>query len=165
MVFNWSLSDSKSLQISRTFLRILADVNKADKTVFWFLSLLVYLPSLWELFRARLLQLVSLSPSCSIIFFRSQLRSWYSFHVLLFLLCDQPIRQSPLFGVFSFFTMIIIIVTLFRVFHTSISRWFLTGVSVTAILLNSPENVKSPPLPSSIPILPPQLKTSTLLHK
>ena len=35
MVFNWSLSDSKSLQVSRTLLNILADLNNA---VIWMVS-------------------------------------------------------------------------------------------------------------------------------
>ena len=37
--------------------------------VIWFLSLPVYLPSLWGLFRAHTLQLVSLSTSCYIVFY------------------------------------------------------------------------------------------------
>ena len=45
--------------------------------VLWFLSLPAPLPILWKLFRAHQLQLVSLSPSCSMIFFCSLARSWY----------------------------------------------------------------------------------------
>ena len=42
MVFHWSLSDSKSPQISRTLLSILAVLNNA---VFWMVSLSCQLPS------------------------------------------------------------------------------------------------------------------------
>ena len=40
--FRWSLSESKSFQVSRSFLSILADLNNA---IFWMVSILMILNS------------------------------------------------------------------------------------------------------------------------
>ena len=72
MVFYWNLSDSNTLQVSRTLLRILDDRNNA---VVWMVS--AHPPisnfsssssSLWGPFEVRQLQMVSLSTSCSSAF-------------------------------------------------------------------------------------------------
>ena len=73
MVFHWSLSDSKSPNISRNFPSILADLNNA---LVWMIAtcslhfqvLDSLYHSLGDGFRVNLLQLVSPSSSCSIAF-------------------------------------------------------------------------------------------------
>ena len=70
----------------------------------------VPVPILWWLYPVRDLLLVSPSLSCSIVFFFSFLaKCWYLslFSLFLVLLCHQPGRQSPVFGRFSFFLLII----------------------------------------------------------
>ena len=70
MVFHYSLNDRMSPQVSRTFLSILANLNKA---VVWMVSIHSLIsssssyafPSHWGLFQVHQLQLVLLSPSCS----------------------------------------------------------------------------------------------------
>ena len=47
--------------------------------------------------------------------------------------------HEPFVSMVNFFILEIIIITLSRVFHTSIKRWFLTGIWVTANLFKSPE--------------------------
>ena len=71
MVSYWSLSDSKSPQVSRNLLNMVADLNNA---VVWMVLMVLYFPkssSLFTnprgLFRALQLQLVSPLPSCSIV--------------------------------------------------------------------------------------------------
>ena len=85
MIFHLSLSDDKSPQVSRSLLSILANLNNAVVWMVLAYSLISssssLLPSLWRLFQVHLLQLVSLSPSCSIVFFNSLTRSKY---ILLF---------------------------------------------------------------------------------
>ena len=70
--FQWRLSDSKSRQVSRTHLSILADFNNA---VVWIISSCPQISkasstftNLWGLSWAHQLQLVSLSASCYIVF-------------------------------------------------------------------------------------------------
>ena len=59
MVFNWSLIDSKSPQVSSTLLRILTDLNNAvDWTVSLFPCPSVLVPILWWLYQEHQLQLV-----------------------------------------------------------------------------------------------------------
>ena len=99
MVFDWSLSDSKSLQVSRTHLSILVNLNNA---VVWMVSprpliskssspctnLLVTLPSQ--------LQLVSPSLSCSIVFSSLEsLGTYISFCIPSILPCGQPDSKVP----------------------------------------------------------------------
>ena len=69
VIFHWSPSDSKSPQISRTLLSILADLNNA---VTWMISILPLISkffspllSLRGSFRVHQLYLVSPSPLCS----------------------------------------------------------------------------------------------------
>ena len=75
MVSRGSSSDSKPLQVSRTFLSILTDLNNAVVLMivtrfFLFLTPPVSLTILWSLYRAHQLQLklVSPLPLCSIVF-------------------------------------------------------------------------------------------------
>ena len=81
IVFHWSLSDSKSPQVSRTLLSILVNHNNAVVWMVWtfflFSSLLVPSPILWWLYRAHQLQLVPPLPLCFIVFFSSLARSRY----------------------------------------------------------------------------------------
>ena len=94
-----------------TLLSILAYLNNAVvwmvSNILLFLSFLVYLSILWRLFQVHQLQLVSPSHSFFIVFFLfpSQVpRIHLSFRFLLILRCDL---QSPLFGKFSTFLLII----------------------------------------------------------
>ena len=78
MVFHWSLSDSKSAQVSRTLLSILVDLNNAVAwIVLRFSTLPVSLPSLLGLFQADQLELVLPSGSWTIPFFSCPVRSKY----------------------------------------------------------------------------------------
>ena len=110
MVSHWSLSNSKYPQVSMTFLSILGDLYNAvswwSLLVVWFLNLQVLIPILWRSFQ---LQLVSLSPSCTIVFFSSLTRSWHlsTFRFILILLCGLPERQSLLLGRFTFLLLTI----------------------------------------------------------
>ena len=84
MVSHWSLNDSKSPKVSRTLLRIQADLSNAP-LVLLFPSPLVHVSILLWLYQEYQLQLESQSLSCSIVFFNFQLRSWYlSFFSLSF---------------------------------------------------------------------------------
>ena len=109
-VFHTSVIDgisleSEWLQVSRAFLNILADFNNGLSWwfpfVLCFLSLLVPLLSIWELFRAHQLQLVSLSLSCSMTFL--VLKQGLS-TFLWFSRCSPLGRQSLLFNRFSFYS-------------------------------------------------------------
>ena len=79
MVFHRCLSDSKSPQISRTLLSILADLKKFrwSPLVLLFPSPPVPLSILWWLYLSCQLQLVSPSLSSSVVFFSSLARSRY----------------------------------------------------------------------------------------
>ena len=106
MVLNWSLSDSKSPQVFWTLFSILADLNNAIVLIVSTCPLISKssCPCTNHLatYRARLLQVVSLPLSSSIVcFFFSSLAS--SGYLSLFSLsCDQPERQSSPFDRFSF---------------------------------------------------------------
>ena len=96
--------------------------------------------SLWGPFQVYQFQLVSPSPSCSVAFFSYQVRSEYLSLFLRFSLCVPSEQQSPQFSRLSFFSFFLVnyhYFTLVRVFHISVSRWFITGVLVTASLLKS----------------------------
>ena len=147
------MSDSKSPQISSTFLTILTVLNN---TVFWMISAR---PSISKssrlftkfsgLFRAHQLEFVSPSPSSSIAF----LVIWQclstnpSFPFLWFSLFGPSGRQCPLFGRFSHFFFFFFVdyqyhyfyyFTLLRVFHGSVGWWNFTGGWVTACFFKSP---------------------------
>ena len=85
MVFHWSLSDSKSLQVSRSLLNILADFNNAVVLILPRISNtrgLFFGPL--GLFQTHQLLLVLPSSSCSTALFRSQAKSEYYFLLLYF---------------------------------------------------------------------------------
>ena len=71
MVFPWSLSDSKSPQVSRTLLSILADLNNA---VVWMVSTHSLISKSSSPFTYPL---VTVPLLCSIVFFSSLARSRY----------------------------------------------------------------------------------------
>ena len=120
MVFHRRLCDSKSLQVSRTFLSILADINNA---VVWMVSV----PS------------TPITVGITVTFkfhsfFSTLTRSQYFYSILVH------------YSAGSLFLLIVSFVDYYyyyyyshiRVFHISVSRWFFTGVWVTANLLKSP---------------------------
>ena len=109
MVFNWSLSDSKSVQVSRTLLNILADFND---TVGWMIS--AHLPissssnSLTKSIGIVLSALITIGITVTFMChsFFSYLASYKYLCLFVFFLlslCVSPGRQSPRFGrCFSF---------------------------------------------------------------
>ena len=122
MVFQWSLNDSKSPQVSRTLLSILSNVNNA---VVWIVSTRPHI----SCGRNNPLLTVPSTPitiGITVIFmfhsfFCSLARSWY---LSLFLL-------SFSYYYYHYYLLI-------RVSHIRVSWWFFTGVWVTASLLKSP---------------------------
>ena len=85
MVFHWSLNDSKSPQISRTLLRILADFKWCSLDGLHSFSPVpsVSFPGFWEPFQGHQKQLKSPSPCSTIFFFSSLARSSYLLSFLL----------------------------------------------------------------------------------
>ena len=110
MVFLWSLIDSKSLQISRTLLSNLTDLNN---DVVWMVSTssLISKPS-----SPCINPLVSV-PSAQIT---PGITATFIFHSLLSLL------------------LLLLLFHLFQVVHTSISWWHFTRIWVSASFLMSP---------------------------
>ena len=79
-VFHWSLSNSKSHQVSRTLLSILTSTMLLfgwSPFVLRFPTPPALLLSLWKLFQVHQLHLISLFPSCSIVFVSFLARSRY----------------------------------------------------------------------------------------
>ena len=133
MVFHWSLSDSKFPQVSRTLLSILAVLNNV---VVWMVSTCPPTSKSSTPFNNPLVTVPKAPIIIGIIiilmfhsFFHSLAKSRY-LSFLLVLFCGQPRQQSRQFCKFYF--------TPLGIFQTSTSRWFLSGVSVTASLLKSP---------------------------
>ena len=110
MVFLWSLSDSKSPQVSRTLLSILAVFNNA---VVWMVSTR---PPTSKSSRPLNNPSVTVPKAPITIFAYHMINSFYYYYHCYY----------------YYFTLL-------RVFHTSVSRWFLIGVWVTASLIKSPE--------------------------
>ena len=78
MVFHWSLSGSKSFQVSRTLLSILANLNNIVVSRVSTLHLISKcFSSFTNPFLVHQLQLVLPLPSYSIVYFSSLTRSWY----------------------------------------------------------------------------------------
>ena len=117
IVFHRSLSDSKSLQVSRTLLSILADLNNA---VVWMVSTLPLISKSSTLFISPLLTQPRVPITIGInvtfmfhsFFFISKQVIYPSFHFLSILLSGQPRQQSRQF-------IIIIIVIYSLEFFTS----------------------------------------------
>ena len=115
MVFHWSLSDSKSPQVSRTLLLILAVLNNA---VVWMVSTRPPTSKYSSPFSNLLVTVPNALITIGIIvtcmfhsFFFSfpwQCPGTYrSFHILSVLFCGQPGQQSRQFCKFSFLLIII----------------------------------------------------------
>ena len=109
MVSHWSLSDSKSLQVSRSLFRILSNLKYG---AIWVVATYPLISKSSRLF-INPLGVVSSTPitigiTVNFMFYsfcslsRSRFLSLFSLF-LKFSLCGQPEQQSPLFGGFSLF--------------------------------------------------------------
>ena len=137
MVFHWSLSDSKSPQVSRTLFSILAVPNNA---VIWIVSTRPPTSKSSRPFNNTLVAMPRVPITTGTIvtfmfhsFFNSLARSRYlSFfsHSFSFILWSAGTAKSTILQILFFF--------LLWVFYTSVSWWFSSGVWVTASLLKSP---------------------------
>ena len=162
MVFHWSLSDSKILQVYRTLLSILAVLNNA---VVWMVSTSPPTSKSSSPFSNPLVTVPNAPITIGIIvtymfhsFFNSLARSRYlSFfsHSFSFILWSAGTAKSIILQILwssgwlmvsslspqslhLLFCWVIIIIYSFRVFPISFSWWFFTGVWVTTSLLNFP---------------------------
>ena len=103
MVFNRSLSDSKSPQVSTTLLGVLADLNNP---VVWMVISKSSSPLINPLVTVPSVPIaIGITTSfCSIFFsvLKQGIGTYLSFHFLSVLPCGQLKRQSPLFNRFSF---------------------------------------------------------------
>ena len=106
MVFPWSLIDSKTPQVPRIFLSILADFNNSEVWMvstfpLIFKSFSPFANHLWIVLCAR----ITISICVTFMFhsYFSKVKVFISSYFLLILLWDLPIQQSPLFGRYSFF--------------------------------------------------------------
>ena len=154
MFFHWSLSDSKSPQVSRTLLSILAVLNNA---VVWMVSTRPPTSKSSGPFSNPLVTVPNAPVTIGIIVTSMLHRfpipypgrgTYLSFHILSVLFCGQPGQQNRLFCKFSFFfcwlllglvlwprigdpcvcrSPIIIIIIIYKIF-TSVSRWSFPGV-------------------------------------
>ena len=115
MVFHWRLSDSKSPQVSRTLLSIMAVFNNA---VVWMVSTRPPTSKSSRAFNNPLVTVPKAPVTIGIIvtfifhsFFNSLARSstYLSFQVLSVLFCGLPGQQSRQFCRFSLFFLLIII--------------------------------------------------------
>ena len=154
MVFHWGLSDSKSPQVSKTLLSILAVFNNA---VVWMVSTP---PSTYK--SSRFFNNPSVTvPKAPItigiivtfmfhIFFNSVARSRYlSFflHSFSFILWSAGTAKSKILHIFFFvvdyykyglLSEYHYYYSLIRNFYISVSQWFFTGIWATVSLLKSP---------------------------
>ena len=112
MVFHWSLSDSKSPQVSRTLLSILDVLNNA---VVWMVSTRLSTSKSSSPFDNSVVTVPKAPIAFGIIvtfmfnsFFNSLARSMYFFFILSVLFCGKLGQQSRQFCKFSFFLLIII---------------------------------------------------------
>ena len=156
MVFHWRLSESKSPQVSRTLVSILAVFNNA---VVWMVSTRSPTSKSSKPFNNPLVIVpkVPITIGITVTFmFQQDQGTYLSFHILLVLFCGLLGQQSRQFCIFPFFLLIIIrsghraeirwfiiiifiiIIYSFRGFHIIVTWWFFTGVWVTASLLKSP---------------------------
>ena len=136
MVFHWSLSDTRSPQVSRTLLSILAVLNNA---AVWMVFTRPSTSKSSSPFNNHLVTVPKAPITIGIIvtfmfhsFFKSLARSRYysSFHILSVLFCGQPGQQSPQFCKFSFFFSLIII----RSGLLGEIRWSVLGVQAKCLL-------------------------------
>ena len=153
MVSYWTLSESKSPQVSRTLLSILAVFTIA---LVWMVSTRPPTSKSSRPFNNSLVSVPKPAITISIIFtfiflslFNSLARSRYSSlfsHFFSVLFCGQPRQQIRQFCRFSFFFVDYYKVYYYyyyyypsRVFHTIIKSLSFTGVWVTASFSKSPE--------------------------
>ena len=115
MVFRWSLSDSKSPQVSRTLLSILAILNNVAA---WMVSTRLRTSKSFSPFNNPLVT-VPIAPIITGIIVTFIFHSFFSvleqgqgtfplFHILSVLFCGQPGQQSPQFCKFSFFCWLLL---------------------------------------------------------
>ena len=109
MIYNWSLSDNKSPQLSRTLLSILADLNNAG---IWIISMpsCPFIKPLVTVLRAPTTFCITVTFIFHCFFQFTGIYS--SFHFLSILYFCQPRQQSPQFGKFLYFCCCIIIITI-----------------------------------------------------
>ena len=127
MVFQWNLSKSKSPQVSRTLICILADLNYA---IVWMVSTCPLFSKSSSLFINSLgfvpyaLITIGISNIFLSIFSSSLAKSRYLslFSLSFNSTCGLLGRRRSLFGMFSLFSLTIIS------FHTSVSVWLSIGV-------------------------------------
>ena len=113
MVFHWSLSDSKSLQVSRTFFSILTVLNNA---VVWRVSTRPRTSKSSSPFNRPLLTVLNAPMTISRIvtfvfhsyFLHSKVEVFILFYFLSVLFCGQPVQQRRQFCKTSFFLLITI---------------------------------------------------------
>ena len=144
MVFHWSLSDSRSLQVSRTLL---------NNAVVWMVSTRPPTSKSSSPFSNPLVTVPNAPITIDIIvtcmfhcFFNSLARSRYlSFfsHSFTFILWLAGTAKSTTLQVLFFCWLLLslvcfIIIIIIRVFHISVSWWSLTGDWVRASLLKFP---------------------------
>ena len=133
MVFYWGLSDSKSTQVSRILLSILADLNNA---VVWMVSTrpLISKSSRPFINPSVTVAWAPITNGINVIFlfhnfFNSRARSWYLSFFLLsfkFTLLSTRTAKSTILQVFSFlllFLFIIIIIIIIRSGRLAEIRW------------------------------------------
>ena len=153
MVFHWSLSDSKSHQVSGTRLRILVVFSNA---VVWIVSTRPLTSKSSRRFNNPLVIVPNVPVTIGTIvtfmfhsFFNSLARSRYlSFFSLFFrfIQWSAGTAKSTILQILFFFFFFYYFEVwssdyyclLIRAFHISNSRWFFTEVWVTASLLKSP---------------------------
>ena len=105
MIFHWSLSDSKSPQVSRTRLSILADNAVA------LMVSTCPLISKSSIFVTMLLKIVPSTLTAigiTVTFMFLSFSTFLSFYFRLLLLCGPPEWLSPLFGRFSFIVIVVV---------------------------------------------------------
>ena len=161
MVFHWSLCDRKSPQVSRTLLNILAVLNNA---VVWMVSPRPPTSNSFSPFSNPLVTVPNAPITIGIIvtcmfhsFFQFPIKvevliplfTFFQFYSVVSRDSKVDYFASSLFcwlllslvfwpGFGDPFVCLLLLFTPFRVFYTSVSRWFLTGVPAIGSLLKSP---------------------------
>ena len=141
MVFHWSLSDSKS-QVTRSLLSILLDLNNA---VVWIVSIHPVISKSHSPYTNPLVTVPRAPITIGIIltfmfhsFFHSPSKAEVFKPLFTFFIFFSVVRWDKFCKfLFCIIIIIIIIIRSCDFFHTSVSRWFLTGVWVTASLQDS----------------------------
>ena len=152
MVSDWSLSQNKSSQVSRTLLSILADLNNTEV---WMVSAHLLISRSSSPFTNPLMTLpnyysplVSFSNHCHLEVVHwnvSDSKPLQASRDLLSILTDLNIAVVLMVSILphqvrsaSTSLLLLLLLLLNRVFHTSVSWWSFTGDWVIASLLKSP---------------------------